>query len=210
MSASFWSWQSLAWTAGWLVFPLLGERVRAWLHQRGEPQAELYDEIAPWVVGLAPAYLGWMMGLVPGRMIGFMGRGGFIGWLLIGVILMGLLVLYWRVLLPRADLTLPDFRVDHALLDEPRWAFYRGVAWLWIGNFWWGMLLGFAFVSLEWALTHKLWQVERRRDPVVCLHLARRASSTLAFALSANLWLTMLFQAGLIWPHLGSGGKTSE
>jgi hypothetical protein len=210
MSPGFWSWQSLAWTAGWLVFPLLGERLRGWLLQRGEAQEELYDEIAPWVVGLAPAYLGWILGLVPGRMLGFMGRGGFIGWLLVGLVLAGLLALYWWVFLPRASVTLPDFRADHGLLDEARWAYYRGVGWLWIGNFWWGVLLGFGLTILEWALTQKLWKAERRGDPVTCLHLARRASSTLAFALSANFWLTMIFQAGLIWPHLGAELKETS
>ncbi|MFP3853861.1 MAG: hypothetical protein ACLFWD_06160 [Anaerolineales bacterium] len=197
MSQQLLAWPLLLWTFIWVLFAL----VSGWLRDRllrKQDHRRLYGEVIPWIYGLAPPFLAWVFGWMPARVMGFSGQGGLIGWLLISLLLALSLALYWRFIRPRLPAEIPDIRSEHALLDEPRWAFYRGVGWLWLGQFGWGMLLGFGLSLLEWALRHEIWRVERRSEPATCFHLARHATSSLVFALSANLWLTMLFQAGLL------------
>jgi hypothetical protein len=200
--AASWSWGSALWTALWLALTLAAPAIKARLEKRPVAVQFWIEELLPWLLGLAPAFGAWVLGLVPGRMLGFTGRGGPVGWLLLALVLLALWLLYWRVLLPRTDIELPPLRPEHALLAEPRWAYYRAAAWLWLGNFGWGMLLGLALCLLEWAVEQRPWLPGKRQDPEACYQLAIRATSTLAFSLSANLWLTMIFQAALLWPLL--------
>ena len=200
MSLSQWTLPTVIWLLFWLIWPWLNRRLLVWLEGLGQTSAFWYAELEPWFYGLVPPYAAWFLGWVPARLLGFNGRGGLVGWLLFGIILLVLLLFYWRWLLPKLQLNKLGFRPDHALLDEPRWAFYRGIAWLWLWDVWWGMLLGLLFILVEWTLTHRTWLAEQRTDEIVYFDLARRATSTLAFALSGNLWLTMIFQVGLMWP----------
>ena len=205
-----WNWQTTFWAAIWLLFPLLEVQLRRLLKERGSEALAWFDEISPWIYGLAPAFGAWVLGWVPGRLLGFNGRGGPFGWILIGLLLLGIWLVYWKIILPRTAIELPDLRPEHALLPEARWAFYRGVGWLWLGNFWWGVLLGFTLTLVEWGFQHKPWLAENRNELETCYGLALRASSTLVFALSANLWFTMFFQAGLLLPLLAGGSDERQ
>lgn len=197
-----WDWQSTLWLAFWLLFPLGADQLRRLLAARYPSAIDWYEEINPWLYGLLPAFGAWFSGMLPGRLLGFNGRGGPLGWAIVGLLLVGLWLTYWKFLLPRASIELPELRPEHGLLPEPRWAFYRGIGWLWLGDFWWGMLLGLLFSLAEWSLQHKPWLGENRQKNEVCFDLAFRATSSLAFAVSANLWFTMIFQAALLWPLL--------
>jgi len=51
----------------------------------------------------------------------------------------------------------PFFRLQNALFQEVHWAFYRSLPIIYLGDFYWGVLLGLPIIFLEWVLD-PLWR----------------------------------------------------
>jgi hypothetical protein len=186
------AWCTLALTA-WPLSAWLGPRLRSALGDR----ADAILMWAPWLHGLGPMYLAWLSGALPARFLGLLGLNGLVGWLASTILVIGL----WfaaRWFIRKQDLRAPDFPLDLAVLDEPRWALYRAAGWLWMMDRGFGLLIGLALGLLEWGLHHQLWNADDRSSPETCLTLTRLGSSSLVFALTGNLWLTTVFQVALL------------
>ncbi|MGA9533360.1 MAG: hypothetical protein WBR18_11645 [Anaerolineales bacterium] len=186
------AWCALA-LAAWPLSYWLGPRLRAALGDR----ADAVMMWAPWLHGLGPMYLAWISGALPASYLGLLGLNGAVGWLASAILAAGL----WfgaRWFVRERNLQAPAYPLDWAVLDEPRWALYRAAGWLWTMDRGIGLLIGLALGVLEWGLRHRLWKTENRTSPSACLTLARLASSSLIFALTGNIWLTIVFQVALL------------
>lgn len=189
--------EALFWSALGVLAPFAGRTIPdRWLERLGQAVDHL-TSLLPWLHGLAPPFFALFRGAVPPNYLGIGVRDALLGWIVPALLLTVLLggVSAW---LRRKPLSRPPVRLDHALLDEPRWSLYRAAGQLTLSHAGFGMLLGLLLSTLEWALRHQAWHSDRRRDPRVCLGLIRISTSALAFALSRNLWLTMAFQVGLL------------
>lgn len=158
---------------------------------------EWLEAFAPWIHGLGPTFLAAFTGALAPASIGLIVPNVLTGWILPCV---GLIVLLagCSAWLKQNPLKRPPLRFDHVVLDEPRWALYRATGGLLLAHDGLGLILGLGLGLLEWTLRHRTWRPESRGETRVCLDLARVATSTIAFALSRNLWLTIAFQLGLV------------
>jgi len=185
----------------WVVLGLAGWPLGRWLAprlaERLGDRAWLLAELGPWPNGLALPYLAVFAGAVSAEAMGLYGRGGWLGWQLSAAMIAALLLAIWRTR-NRLPFDMPDERLDHALLDEPRWAMYRAAGQLWLTSSPLGLGLGLVLGLLEWAVRHELWRPEQRARPATCLTLARLATSTIVFGLTGNLLMTAAFQAALL------------
>lgn len=152
--------------------------------------------LAPWLHGPALAFAALFSGALPGQALGLLGSGGWIGWLW-GALMVVLLWFAARRALQRWPIALDLERYDVVVLDEPRWALYRGGGWLLTGSFFFGALAGLGLALLEWLLRWRGWRRQTRSSAPACFALARVGSSALVFSLTGNLWLTALLQVGL-------------
>lgn len=185
-------WCALA-LAAWPLADWLGPRLRAALGGR----AEAVLMWGPWLLGLGPMVLAWLSGAVPARFLGLLGVGGWLGWLASALLITGM----WfgaRWFVHNRGPWAAAYPLDWAVLDEPRWALYRAAGWLWVMDRGWGLLIGLGLTLVEWALRHHLWRAENRASADTCLTLLRLALSSLVFALTGNLWLTIIFQVALL------------
>lgn len=189
-------WPAAAWSGVAVLAPLAGRQIRRALSTRAAAWAGVADAVGPWLHGLGPPYLALFTGAMPARYLGLYGSGGWLVWSLSALLLGGL----WfgaRVALVRYPLELGPGRYDTLVLDEPRWALYRGAGWLLVGSFQLGALIGLGVALLEWSLTWRSWRPGERTSEAACFMLARVATSSVAYSLTGNLWLTALFQVGL-------------
>jgi hypothetical protein len=85
----------------------------------------------------------------------------------------------------------------NALLDEARWAFYRGAAIGWAGPLW-GLSLGAGLALFEWSALRGIGAPLglRERAPLRAGWFVRAGLSMLTFAFTQNIWVTMA--AGLL------------
>ncbi len=178
---------------------------------------DIFQRLAPWLWGIAPAYLALITGAIPARFFGLTGHSP-LAWFG-GAILCGALVgLAGLVRWPDGTWPTPT----RGVLDEPRWALYRAAGVLWLSSRpELGLLMGLGLALLEWAIRFKPWkgpllstlrawrtdEVDARWRPGTWETVARLAGSSLIFALTRNFWLTALTQAVLLgavrrkWPH---------
>lgn len=189
-------WEAAVWSLLGVGSPLLARRLRPRLVQRLGEAAWALPEAARWLHGLALPFAAVLTGAVPANFLGLYGSDNALKWVGGGLLLAGLF-LALREFLRRRPLQAPEINYDVAVLDEPRWALYRGSGRLWLADPALGTLVGLLLSVLEWGLRGEVWRPEKRGDLSVCLILARAASSSLAFALTGNLWLTIGFQ--LAW-----------
>lgn len=184
------------WTAAAVLAPLAAPYVTRWLAERDPAWAETGAALAPWLHGLALPYLALFTGALPARFLGIYGSGGWFGWVWAGLLVAGLLFAA-RFAFNRIPISYRRERYEQLVLDEPRWALYRGAGWLWVGSFQLGLLVGLVLALSEWALTWRAWQPAARTSQPACLALARIGVSALVYALTGNLWLTIVLQVGL-------------
>jgi hypothetical protein len=185
-------WESVAWVAvAVAAIPLL-QLVETPLRSRWPTVWPAVQDLAPWIVSLGPAYLALVSGAVLERSFGLYGRGEAVGWVLSALLCAGVLAAVWgrrehlAAIAAGQDLTA-------VFLDEPRWALYRAAGLLWLGV--WGLLIGFAVGTVEWALRGRPWLAASRGDRTTWLTLIRLGISSLLFALTGNFWFTLLCQA---------------
>lgn len=162
---------------------------------------------APWLHGLVPPFAALFSGAVPAPLLGLYGRLDWLQWLLGGLITVGLLGAVGAVL-KRASTAAPEVDLEGAVLAEPRWALYRATGQLWLGSLWLGTLVGLGLAAAEWGWSEEVWRGDRRRDPLVCLGLARLTWSNLIFALTANFWMVLAFQ--IVWLQLWVARSAGE
>lgn len=201
-------WESVAWVALAVgAVPLL-RLVETPLRSRWPTVWPAVQVLAPWIIGLGPAYLALATGAVLERSFGLYGRAGIAGWVVSTLFCGGVLAaVWWRREKLAAFASGSDLAL--AFLDEPRWALYRAAGLLWLGT--WGLLMGFALGGIEWMLSCQPWLEERRRDRTTWLTLTRLGGSSLLFALTGNFWLTLLSQAAgwaIVGAHDPSTGES--
>ena len=187
-------------TAFWVLLSVLAPTAVRWGWSRWGSRFDAWEstliEITPWLYGIVPAYLALITGAVLGRQFGLYGNG-LRDWLLGALVCAGYLAagsLVFRRWRFSFDLPSPL----HAALDEPRWSLYRAAGQLWTGMLWSGVLVGFGFAALEWALNRRPWETRSWPPAEAWLDLARSAGSALLFFLTGNFWLTLLANTGMI------------
>lgn len=189
-------WPAAAWSGVAVLAPLAGRHLRRALSLRGAAWADVASAMGPWLHGLGPPFFALFSGAVPARYLGLYGSRGWVGWAFSALLLGGL----WygaRTALDRRPLRFDAARYDTVVLDEPRWALYRGAGWLLAGSFHLGALIGLGVALLEWGLTWRSWRPGERTSEASCFMLTRIGTSSVAYSLTGNLWLTALFQVGL-------------
>lgn len=190
-------WEATAWSAVGILAPILADRYWPALRSRLPSGAEVLEAIWPWLYGVGPPYLALISGAVVARDLGLR-VDGFLD-LAFDLLLAALLVLAILVVWERLPGDLESETRWRDLLDEPRWTLYRASAGLWIGFGALALGIGMALTLVEWAVRYRSWDARRRADPETCMALLRIASSTLLFALTRNLWVTLAGQAVLVW-----------
>ncbi|MGA9192021.1 MAG: hypothetical protein WBZ24_09835 [Anaerolineales bacterium] len=200
-------WESVAWVAVAVAALPLVQLGEAPIRSRWPTLWPVVRGVAPWIVGLGPAYLALVTGAVLERSFGLYGRGGMVGWVLAALLCVGGLAAVW-VWRERLGAIAAGEDPTEVLLDEPRWALYRAAGVLWLGM--WGLLVGFAVGGVEWALRARPWLATSRGDRTVWLTLIRFGISSLIFALTGNFWFTLISQAAgwtIIRPDESLKGK---
>lgn len=189
-------WPSAVWSALGSLVPLAAPHARRLLAQHRSSWVGPAALLGPWIHGPGLAFAALFTGSLPARALGLFGSDGRIGWVGGGLLVL-LLWLGARRALERRPVALGLDRYDVVVLDEPRWALYRGAGWLWTGSFYLGGLVGIGLGLVEWALTWRAWRPNERATAPACFMLARIGVSALAFSLTGNLWLTAVLQVGL-------------
>ncbi|MDX1599911.1 MAG: hypothetical protein R3191_00195 [Anaerolineales bacterium] len=189
-------WPSAVWSLIASLGPLVAPYGRRVIERRRPEWVARVVLLVPWLHGPGLAFAALFAGSLPARALGIFGSGGWVGWVA-GALVVLVLFFSARAALSRWPIELEVDRYDVVVLDEPRWALYRGTGWLWAGSFAIGSLVGLGLALIEWSVTWRVWQPENRRLVPACYMLARIGVSALVFTLTGNLWLTMLLQVGL-------------
>jgi hypothetical protein len=186
------NWESWAWVAVALASAPVARLLESPLQSRWPSGAPFLRRLAPWAYGIGPAYLALISGAVLARAYGFYGRDGAAGWALSILLCAALLLVVYRLRGSMSGLALGQDLVP-SLLDEPRWALYRAVGVQWLGT--WGLLVGLAIGTIEWATRRQPWRSGGRGEPETWVSLARLCISTILFVVTGNVWLTWATQA---------------
>jgi len=199
--------ESFFWVAAQLALGVVGTalwlRLKSRLGTRAEgplqrvadqPQrAEALSTGGRLIYSLAIPYLAILFGSISARDTGLVGLDAFpyssadwlhaLGWA--GAWAALALVIYaWGGVYPGAT-------PGNALLDEVRWAFYRGAAIGWVGQLFPGVLLGLSLAAVEWAAIHGLRTALGESTPPWLGWAARAWLSTFVFLFTRNVWLTL-------------------
>lgn len=185
------------WVALTLAAPPAAREIQRRLAQR---LAGWQAEIAFWAqaaYGVLPLYGAWVTGAVIGRDCGLSGftparwlTGIAICALLLGALAISLRSASVKRLAPAWYNPGGSWLV---LFDEPRWAFYRGAGAVVLPDPVAAQLIGLVLGGLEWLI--RTGRPARGTPPRVWSGLVRLAVSATLFALTHNLWLTLLTQA---------------
>ena len=186
--------ESFFWIAAQLALGILGvalwPRLRPALGQNAEALAAgtrlLYSLLIP--------YLALLLGSISARDTGLVGLDamlytlgnwlGAFGWAAVWAAL-AFAAYAWGHMYPGAT---PGM----ALLDEFRWAFYRGAAIGWVGaHSTFGVLLGLGVAAIEWGALRGLRTALGESNPPALGWLARAWLSAFVFLFTRNLWLTL-------------------
>jgi hypothetical protein len=181
--------EALLWSSLLVLSPALAFRFWPTVRERFGPLPFDLAALAPWIHGLVLPYLALILGSVSGRHVGLQGfpsASWLSGSLACALGLGAAYVASDRIQSP------PDPEIDFGtgLLEETRWAFYRGAAAQWL-SYPFGSLLGLGLAVLELAITHladlKLHSPSLRQWKAIL----RAALSTLLFLGTGNVWLTV-------------------
>jgi len=187
------------WVALTVAAPVGARTLRARLRSR---TASWGEELTFWTragYGVLPLYGAWVTGAVAGRDCGILGIG-LTRWLSGGAICAALLLavaftLRYPLVRHRVQAWFHPTRSWLVLLDEPRWAFYRGAGAVALGGVAPAQLLGLALGGLEWLARNG--RPSRSLSTEALSELVRLGVSAVLFALTRNLWLILVTQAVL-------------
>jgi hypothetical protein len=180
--------EALAWSLFLLLSPTLASRLWPSLQERHDPFPFDVEIWAPWIHSFVLPYLAVILGSVSGRKIGLYGQTAeewFVG-LLACSIGMTAAVIFTSRLDKRPN---PEVNFVTSLLEETRWAFYRGAVALWLP----GMfvpLLGFGLALIEFALKHMDAFGRHPPSSAGSKVMMRAAFSSLLFFATGNFWMT--------------------
>lgn len=184
-------WEIALWLALAMPFPAAARRFgpRLW---RLVPGWEPYlRSFIPWLHGIGPAYLALITGAISAREFGIAGQP-LLGWAGDLLFCASWLAATARFVRAQGDWPKPA----RGLLDEPRWALYRAAGAAWVGSLPMGALSGLALAVVELGL---LTIAQRGGGRPPWESLARAASSTLIFVLTANFWMTLITQGVMLY-----------
>ncbi|MGD8605390.1 MAG: hypothetical protein PVF49_12545 [Anaerolineales bacterium] len=188
----------------WVLVSLAAQPAVQWLwpHLKGRvgEWADLIERTGPWLLAVGPLYLSLMTGAVLGSRVGLYGFG-LEGSLLgagTGLLMIAGLYAVVRYLPDRVQLPEPP-AYEGVLLDEMRWAFYRGAAASWMDLFWLGGFFGWGLAVVEWLLRVRPWKDAAWREPELWEAPIRAAVSAGLYLISRNVWLVIALQLLLIW-----------
>jgi hypothetical protein len=189
----------------WVILTLAAPVAARELYRRaGSSLASWEAELAGWTqaaYGVVPLYGAWITGAVLGIDCGLYGFT-LVDWItgiLACALFVGALALGLRSL-SFAHLVQAWFNPNGSwlvLFDEPRWAFYRGAGALLFPNPVASQAVGLLLGGLEWLI--RAGRPTRGAPPQVWSGLVRLGVSAALFALTHNLWLTLLTQAVVAW-----------
>lgn len=94
--------------------------------------------------------------------------------------------------------------VRDAFYQEVHWTFYRAAPALWLGDYYWGAVIGMILVIVEW-ITHpdtSFWLATVEGRQVLAVRLACALSSAFLYLATHNLWL--MIAANLVIQIIGS------
>ncbi len=94
--------------------------------------------------------------------------------------------------------------VRDAFYHEVHWTFYRAAPALWLGDFYWGVVIGMIPLLLEW-ITHpdmSFWLATVEGRQVLAVRLACALTSGFLYLATQNLWL--MIAANLVIQVAGS------
>lgn len=190
-------WETGFWAAVGVAGPWLVDWYRVEARVRSTARLAFLIGLAPWIYGLGPPYLALITGAIYPMETGIYGTGGVPGWLG-GLLVCALVLVAAMVLRRRVSWAWPLPAPAAGALDEPRWAMYRSIGWLWTGGYAWGLFIGLGLALLEWASRSQPWRPKALERPATGVLLGRIALSSLLFGLTGNLWLTLVTQVGLL------------
>jgi hypothetical protein len=185
----------------WVILTLAAPPAAREVYRRaGSHLARWEADLAEWTqaaYGVVPLYGAWITGAVLGIDCGLYGFSP-AGWttgiaacaLSLGALALGLRSASF------ARLVQAWFRPDVSwlvLFDEPRWAFYRGAAAVPLLSPVASQAVGLLLGGLEWLI--RTGRPSRGAPPQVWSGLVRLGVSAALFAMTHNLWLTLLTQA---------------
>lgn len=196
--------ESFFWVAAQLALGVIGTalwpRIKAGLDTRVEDplqRAEGVSTGARLLYSLAIPYLALLFGSISARDTGLVGLDALpyspVDWLRAlawaGLWAVLAVVFYvWGGIYPGAT-------PGNALLDELRWAFYRGAAIGWVAQPFLGALLGLGLAAIEWGAIHGLRKTLGENTPPWLGWAARAWLSTFVFLFTQNIWLTLALGA---------------
>ena len=187
------------WVALTVAAPVGARTLRTRLQSR---TASWNEELSFWTraaYGVVPLYGAWVTGAVSGTDGGMLGVG-LTRWLSGGALCAALLLaIAFTLRLPavrhRVQAWVHPTRSWLVLLDEPRWAFYRGAGAVALGGVAPAQFLGLALGGLEWLARNG--RPSRSLSTEALSELVRLGMSAVLFALTRNLWLILGTQAVL-------------
>ena len=180
--------EALVWSLLLILGPSLALRVWPKLPERFNQSTVDIKSLAPWFHGLGIPYLALIIGSVSSRRVGLYGFPTTV-WVSGGIACtLGLAAANFTLgrLKVQPD---PEQKLSFILLEETRWAFYRGAAYLWL-PFPFSILLGLGLSLLEWGITHVVGHGRQQPSPAKLKVLIRAGLSTLLFFATGNFWLT--------------------
>lgn len=180
--------EALFWSLLLILSPALGSRLWPTLRERFAPLPIDIKSWAVWIHSLGIPYLAIVLGSVSGRKIGLYGQvpGEWFTGLLACSLGLGA---GFFLLKRRNDRPDPEVDLVSNMLEETRWAFYRGASTLWLPGIF-SPLLGFGLAALELGITHVLTFGRQIPSPSQWKIVLRTALSTILFLATGNFWLT--------------------
>jgi hypothetical protein len=198
--------EALFWSLLLILSPALGSRLWPALRERFGKLPIDIESWAAWIHSLGIPYLAIILGSVSGRKIGLYGQaaGEWFAGLLACSLGLGAAFLFFKRRHERPD---PEVDLVSNMLEETRWAFYRGAATLWIPGIL-SPLLGFSLAALELGFTHIQTSGRQPPSPSQWKIVLRAALSTILFLTTGNFWLTAGTQLVLSSILKKEAGKT--
>lgn len=186
--------EALAWSALAILAPALAPSVARRFETRWPRAFAFLVPLAPWLHGVAIAYLALFLGSLPEHDFGLRGFPPLSWAYALPIGALGLAVARWA-----GQYLALFFEEDYdpwlRWLDEPRFALYRATGILLLGSAPLGIAIGLAMAIAEWALRAFAHQVPRRFHPEPPL---RALLSATLFLLTRNFWATAGMQLILL------------
>jgi hypothetical protein len=148
-----------------------------------------------------------------GAVAGFTFEHWMFGFGTLALVVAGILVVLWLAGrgTPRAQpWRIGPIALRDALYHEVHWTFYRAAPALWLNDAYWGAVIGFLLVMIEWAAhpdsVELLKTIEGRQ--YLALRFACLIGSAFLYLTTQNLWLMIL--ANLLVQGLGNRALSGE